>query len=329
MVRERDVLLRRIYGLASRDCLSLATAFAGLFFWIGRAVVKTWHPRVLMTLYEGHGWEKCVWWGAKAADPSCQTVGYQHTVVRGHTISLLRPHSDPREHSTPDVVLCLGERTRNMMRSGHLPRKSQLITFGSFRRSPDEAVYAALKPGKRTVLVLPEGLLNEAKLIFDWAMEVAALLLDHRFIFRCHPVLPFEKIRQELRGVPERFSNIEISSYESIEDDFSRSSVVLYRGSSAALYAVLRGLKLIYLHGDGYMDVDPLFELEEGWRERVGSVKELEEALRRYAAASEGSVAEQWRATADYVNSYTVPVDDASMDRFFMAAGLPEIGKGA
>ena len=321
-VRERDVLLRRVYGLASRDCLSLSAAFAGLFFWIGRAVAKTWHPRALVTLYEGDGWEKCAWRGAKTADLSCKTVGYQHTVVHDRTISLLRPHSDPREHSTPDVVLCLGERTRSMMWSGHLPRKSQLITFGSFRRSPEGSICAAPKPVKRTVLVLPEGLLNEAKLLFDCAIQVSRSLLDHHFIFRCHPVLPFVQVHPHLDGVPEKCPNIEISDRDSILEDFARSSVVLYRGSSSVLFAVLHGLKPIYLRSPGCHGVDPLFELAS-WREYASSTSEMEQLLSRYAVATEDRATEEWRNAAEYVNTYTMPVQDASIDRFLEAIDLP------
>ncbi len=321
--RERDVLLRRVYGLASRDCLSLSAALAGLFFWIGRAVVKTWHPRAFVTLYEGHGWEKCAWWGAKTGDPSCKTVGYQHTVVHDHTVSLLKPQNHGCEYSTPDVVLCLGEKTKQMIEPGHRPRKSKLITFGSFRfhSSNGRKVYEAPKPGRRTVLVLPAGIPGEAKLIFDWAVAAAVLLPDHRFIFRCHPVLPFDKIRRELKVDPEHLPNIEISNHEAIADDFSRSSAVLYRGSSSILYAVLHGLKLIYLRDENQLDVDPLFELAN-WRESVSSVKELADMLRRYAATRDDSATEEWRSAAEYVNSYVMPVDDASVERFLKTLGL-------
>ncbi len=320
-VRERDVLLRRIYELAGRDCLSLSTAFAGLFFWIGRVAVRTWRPRAFVTLYEGHGWEKCAWRGAKMADSSCRTVGYQHTVVHEYNISLLRPHDHQSEHSTPDVVLCLGEKTRRMMQPGHLMRQSQLITFGSFRRNLNGNTQAVPQPAKRTVLVLPEGLLSEAKVLFEHAMKVSPFLPDHHFIFRCHPVLPFDQVRPHLESVPEAFPNIELSSQDLIADDFVRSSVVLYRGSSSVLYAVLHGLKPIYLHNDQFHDVDPLFELTT-WRECVSSPDETRQLLRQYAEAGKESVSEQWGRAWEYVRTYTMPVDDASIDRFLTTVAL-------
>ena len=114
---------------------------------------------------------------------------------------------------------------------------------------------------------------------------------------------------------------MEISNHESIAEDFGRSSVVLYRGSSSVLYAVLHGLKLIYLHDNQYHDVDPLFELTE-WREYVSSPDEIRQLLRRYAETSEESASEQWQNASEYVRTYTMPVDDTSIDQLLTAVGL-------
>lgn len=319
-----DPLIKRVSLYASRDCLSRQGMFGGLYYSIGKKAVKTWRPQAFITLYEGHGWEKCAWWGAKDADRSCKSVGYQHTVLFASRISLLRPHLDRREYSVPDVVLCTGDETKRMMLPGYLRQQSRLITFGSFRRDSEGGVGAAPKPGKRTVLVLPEGVASEAKLLFDAAIQAASLLLDHRFIFRCHPELPFHRIRPHLNGAPEDHPNIEISNHNSIAEDFARSSVVLSRGSSAVLYAVLRGLKPVYLHDDRHDDIDPLFELTS-WRECVSSAREMEQVLRRYAAQTTDCAFEEWRSAAEYVSAYTMPVDVASIDRFLAAVALPTV----
>lgn len=317
-VRAGDFLVKRASRLASEDCLSRATTELGLFFWIGRNAAKIWRPRAFVSLYEGHGWEKCAWWGAKVADPSCKTVGYQHTVIFPQTISLRRPNVGGRAGLTPDIVLCLGDSTRRMIEAGHRPGRSQVITFGSFRRMVLDDVERLPRPQQRTVLVLPEGYLDQEEFLFGTAMRVAAVLPDHHFIFRCHPFLPFRHVRPLLEKPPEEFPNIEISDGESVVDDFARSSVVLYRGSSSALYAVLYGLKPIYLHDGQPHEVDALFELN-GWRERATSIRGLTEILRRYAAAPRDRAAAEWRAAADYVEAYTAPVSDAAIDRFLDA----------
>ena len=177
------------------------------------------------------------------------------------------------------------------------------------------------RPDRRTVLVIPEGIFTETKLLFDFAMQAASDLRDHHFIFRCHPVLPFEQIRAHLHGAPERLPNIELSTHNSLAADCARSSVALYRGSSTVLYAVLSGLKPLYVHDDRFPDADPLFALTQ-WRQTVASPEDLQESLRHYAATPPTDAAEQWRPSASYVHAYTTPVNEASLDRFLDAVGL-------
>jgi hypothetical protein len=211
-----------------------------------------------------------------------------------------------------------------MLQPGHSAR-SKLIEFGTFRLNTSDSTQATPQPAKATVLVLPEGILRDAKLLFDFAAQVASFMPDHHFIFRCHPVLPFDQVLPHLEVIPEKFHNIEVSLHKAIADDFSRSSVVLYRGSSAVLYAVRNGLKPIYLNVDCHPNVDPLFELTS-WRERVSSIDEMECLLRRYAAANSGRVSEEWQNATEYVSAYAMAVDDVSINRFLEVLGLSERG---
>lgn len=319
--RSSDPLLGRICAAAAEDCLSRHTTRSGLSYWIGKAATEAWRPRAFLTLYEGHGWERCMWLGAKTADPSCLTVGYQHTVLFRHSTALLRPPADEGPWATPDVVLSTGDRTKEMMRSGHQPHRTKFVTFGTFRRSPAASLPVRPFPERRTVLVVPEGLLPEAKLLFDAATRVAVRMPEHRFIFRCHPVLPFSEVRPYLDRDPDNVPNIAVSDVPSIDDDFSRSSVVLYRGSSVVLYAVLHGLKPVYLGHKEPGDVDPLFELS-CWRERAGAPDELEGVLRRYAEAPAGTVVGEWQVASAYVEQYLTPVESGSVERMLGAVGL-------
>jgi hypothetical protein len=274
-----------------------------------------------VTLYEGQPWEKPAWHGAKAASSECLIVGYQHTVVMPHALGLLSPNHDSWEMATPDVALCLGETTKAMIAPAHEPSGAKLVVFGSFRARPGRGERRAPRPGLRTVLVLPEGIRSEAKLIFDFVTRAAELLPEHRFIFRCHPALPFDRVRPLLDTSPERYTNIEVSTRDAITEDFDRSSVVLYRGSSAVLYAILHGLKPVYLQSPGHPDVDPLFQLDR-WREWIGSQGQFKQLLRCYAAASDDDADRAWSPAVEYVTAYTRPVEGAAVDRFLEAVGL-------
>lgn len=292
-----------------------------LQFYIARSAVKRWRTGVFVTFYEGQPWERAAWHGAKAADPACILVGYQHTVLKPFSVSVVSPQRTPWEPAVPNVVLCLGEVTRKMIAKGHEPFGSRLVVFGRCRLAMDDRGPLLPRPDRRTVLVIPEGILTECQLLFDVATQAASRLPDHRFIFRCHPVLPFTEIRAYLHEAPERLPNIEISEHNSLATDCARSSVALYRGSSTVLHAVLHGLKPLYVHDDRFPDADPLFALAQ-WRQTVMSPGEIQDGLRRYASTPQAEAAEQWRPSASYVNDYTKPINEASMDRFLDAVGL-------
>lgn len=327
-----SIALRRLYKKAKDSrfimlcreaclaCLNPDTMYQTLSYYAAREAVRIWRVRVFVTLYEGQHWEKPAWHGAKAANKDCVTVGYQHAVIMPHSLALTRPNHGSWELATPDVVLCLGETTKNMMKAGHEPYKTKLIPFGSFHRTISRSLRRTPNPEHRAVLVVPEG--GESEYLFNFAMRAAPLLRSYHFIFRCHPNRPFTQLAP-LEGVLERFPNIEISNYSSIVDDCARSSVVLYRASSSVFVALLLGLKPIYVHDDRRPDVDPVSELTS-WRERASSPEDVEAILRRYDATTQDCAGEQWRSAAEYVHSYAMPVDEASIDRFLVAVGLKD-----
>ncbi|MBI3321183.1 MAG: hypothetical protein HYZ91_02820 [Candidatus Omnitrophica bacterium] len=314
-----DPIIRWVVLRASQDSLSSAITPIGVYDWIGRSIGRIWHPKAFVTLYEGYAWEQCLWRGLRAVDPACRTVGYQHSVLLRHNLALLQPQQNGEGRIRPEVVMCLGPRTQSMLRASH--QRSELFPFGTFRRPPQAQTLRAPCPGKRTVLVLPEGFLEEMTLLFNTAMQVARSTPHYRFILRCHPVLPFHKVQPLLECDPLMLPNVIVSTQPVIERDFEQASVILYRGSSAVLYAVLHGLKPIYLDAARHHEVDPLFELRD-WPERASSVHELNEILQRYGEADPDHAAAVWRPAAEYVDSYTVAVDGSSIDRLLSTIGV-------
>lgn len=310
---------------ASLDCLRPRHFRIALSHWSFKAATALWKPKALLTLYEGHAWERLAWSAAKEVDPSCKTIGYQHTVLLAHQLSLLQPADGSPVTTKPDWVLCLGPKTAQMLQPGH--RGSGLIPFGTFRTSIREPAGAGPAPERRTVLVLPEAHAEEMQLLFRTAVKAAEKRPDHRFILRCHPILP-APLRQVSASVgrdPRSLPNVEISLGRSVEEEIARSSVVLYRGSSSVLYAVRQGLKAIYLEDPSLPDLDALGDLRE-WKERVSGPEELAGCLRRYAARDRTDLEKQWAVASEFVRSYAIPVDDTSVNRLLEAIALRGAG---
>jgi len=204
----------------------------------------------------------------------------------------------------------------------HSHHRSRLLEFGTFRPFPAGGLQPPA-PQRCAVLVVPEtGIPTESTFLFQFALECARELPDHHFIFRCHPIMPFDRIRPQLAWSPETCANVEVSG-RPMPEDYGRSSVVLYRGSSSVLYAVMHGLKPVYVRDRTARHGDPLFALAD-WRESVDSVDELRHLLHQYATLPFEDALQQWKVAAEYVSAYTIPVSAASIERFLDVVGLLE-----
>lgn len=267
-------------------------------------------PSVVMTLYEGNAWERCVWHAAKTAPIPALCVGYQHTILWQHAAAIRRSLG-PSKRCDPDLILTVGDVTRQILGASQELRAMRIVTFGTHRRA-GSATLADAPRFAPTFLVVPEGVESECIYLFEFALECARRLPQARFIFRTHPVLPFETIESKLSGYRPTPGNIEVSRGRAIEDDFARAGYLLYRGSSTVIYGVLAGLKPFYITRPGEMNIDPLYALSD-WREYVCSVEDL---IARYASsqARGGDGTEEWQQARAFCDRYMRPIREDAVD---------------
>lgn len=315
--KEADKTLQQLIWLASRDCLRHMTLRNGLFYWIGKEAVTRWKPKFFVTLYEGNAWEKCLALGIRASKSPCKLVGYQHTVIMPHAYELQRPSNSIAGMEPPELILNTGISPIRLLRPGHQKFPTRFLPFGTFRYrfSKQENLKPRFK--EKRLLVLPEGIRQEMIFLFDAALELASLLPDYEIILRCHPAIPFQRIQDRLQYNVEKLSNVFLSKAKNVEQDLDQASLLLYRGTSTVLYAILKGLKPFYLMKNRLeANIDPLFDLTV-WRERVSSVAELNHRIRVYAPCSSDLELERdWLKAYAYVQEYIQPVNSTSYDRF-------------
>jgi hypothetical protein len=234
-------------------------------------------------------------------------------------LDLTRPFIDIRERSIPDLVLALGKRTRELMKDGHERHRSRVVSFGTFRYAGHNASSPA-PVGRQHVLVIPEGLPSEIITLFRFAHECARLLPSHTFVLRSHPQWPIAKALAELGLAVQDLPNVVPSDKRDIAEDFARSSVLLYRGSSAVLYGVLSGLFPVYVHAEEKLVSDPLYALE-WWRKACATPEQFVNIVTDYENMPATERVAEWQAAAAYLSEYSMPVDERSVDAF-----LAEIG---
>lgn len=314
----QDPLVKAVTKRAFMEALSKSTHYNGLHFWIGREMVRQLRPKVVMTLYEGHAWERCLCLGVKSVAPQLWTVGYQHTVLLPYSLEQIRPLLPPK--AIPDILLCTGERTKEILQKGFANRQVKMVSFGSSRCQRSHPKEDAPEPFKKTLLVLPEGSNPETRFLFRYGIDFAKKRPDYSVILRCHPFLVGSSLIKSFQKILRSLSNV-VFSQGTIEEDYRRASVVLYCSSSAVLYSIPYGVKPFYASETEVFDEDVLFELDQ-WKVRVNSVEDLVCSIRGYEEEEREKVLREWMSAKKYIESYSTPVSKSSLERFIAECGL-------
>lgn len=233
------------------------------------AVCRRVRPRAVVVTYEGHAWERLAFDAARSVDPDVLCVGYQHTILFPGSHAVVRGLGGTLD---PDVVLTIGEVTRDRLVRELGPDGPRVVTYGSHRRI--DAPVDPMKSVHPACLVIPEGLPSECVLLCDLAWACAQALPEVGFRIRFHPVLTYQDLVRRHPRFASRPANVSISVGATLAEDAAACRWALYRGSSAVLQAVLSGVRPLYFVGPDGAEIDPLFGMG-AWRERVRGPEEV------------------------------------------------------
>jgi len=270
-----------------------------------QALCRRFRPRAILVTYEGHAWERCVWHAARAVDRTTCCIGYQHTVLWRLSHAVRRSLGPGGSGWDPDVVLTVGDVTRESLARGARLGSVRLATYGTHRRAP--VVPSRSNDDRLRCLVIPEGIEGECLVLFDFVIASAPGMADLRFVLRTHPVMPFAWLARRHRHLRTLPPNVELSEADRIEDDFARCRYALYRGTSASVYAVLAGVKPYYVARPEELPFDPLHALGS-WRETVTSPADFAAAVAADRARPTSARAMEYETARALCEGYSVPL---------------------
>ncbi len=284
-------------------------------------IMKKARPSIVISMYEGHAWERLGWHAARKAQTDMTLcVGYQHTILRKNVHAVKRALKTHPSFD-PDLVLLLGDISHDEL-GKKLGRQGIKSTIYGTHRSLSQNAHKSIPNDCADILTLPEGLVDESEYLINFTVKCANMMPERKFILRFHPVLPFERLRQQFENIISAPGNIEISENSSIEEDFKRAGHLLYRGSSTVLYAVLSGLKPYYVKKPGDMNIDPVYFLNGEWRETVINASDfVEKAMREDSKGPEERL-EKWRHAMSFCKKCARPVRQAAIDEMLLMAKL-------
>ncbi|MGV8952789.1 MAG: hypothetical protein ACOH2M_16945 [Cypionkella sp.] len=247
-----------------------------------RELVRRLKPRMLVTTYEGHSWERLAFQAARLENPDIVCVGYHHALLFPFTRAMTHRLGASYD---PDHILTAGDNTTQWLGMQSGVRQIPTTTMGSVRatpatRSPDKA------ESNRICLVIPEGTALEASKLAELAIRTAQQCPNVTFRIRLHPVLSLERLLRQYRALRTLPANVTWSN-ASLDEDIESSRWALYRGTTAVIAAILAGLKPIYYH-DGGIVIDPLSAMP-AWRDTVRDAAELARSIQFDLARDAGA----------------------------------------
>jgi hypothetical protein len=264
---ERQLAIRAAEQLLSGAALGNLRLHDAVF-----QLCRRLRPRIVITTYEGDASERVIWHAARSGGAAL-CVGYQHTTLLPRAHAIRRAVCAPGIACDPDVILALGETTRAALAESKELGAVRLLTYGSHRR-PHLVAPEQLGQREARCLVLPDAAASEAAALFEFALDCAREMAEITFVLRPHPSSDYARAAARPPPLAELPRNVEISHATSFEAECLRARFCLYRGSSAAMYAVLAGIKPFYLARAGELPFDPLSGLPD-WRETVRSPRDL------------------------------------------------------
>ena len=186
--------------------------------------------KFIITTYEGHAWERLVYYYARKLNPSIKCFGYQHAAVFENQHAIKRSLGSLYN---PDIIFTSGKISQRILKECKLLRNLKIICLGS----PKYINLNAITDKVDCCLVVPEGSVQECLYLFELSYFYANKNKNQKFIWRLHPLLSFEKIKKHSSIFKKLPTNISLSEGD-FDEDVQKSDSVLYRGSTAVINAI-------------------------------------------------------------------------------------------
>ncbi len=258
LINSNDRILNKILKRSIISLFESETTFALKFKYELEMFLKIFKPKVIITTFEGYGWERLCFNIAKKKNKKTRCIAYQHTPLNHNNVSAFYKI---KKRYQPDLIWCSDKKSFNTLKSKKI-KKILYIGNLKYKNEKDYKIKHSSNKKIRTCLVIPEGINDECLKLLQFSINCCKEDKNLKFIWRFHPITKIHKILKSLN-----FKNVVlndqiiISKQKKLLRDISRSNFVLYRGSSAVVESVKKGLIPLYLNCDQNINIDPLKEV--------------------------------------------------------------------
>ncbi len=216
----------------------------------------------ILTTYEGYPWERLIYFlGYELRIPR---IGFMNAPISQHQFSSLNKIN---KKCDPDLILFKSKRDLTLAKSKGINKSSKLVNIGFTKgKSLPNYDYKIRKSRfinmNNTILLLPEESNSEINIFLESVIN-SLPKVNYYYILRLHPNTSIKKIRflnKEINKINNKYNTTRIKiSNKSLLSDVNVSSIAIYRGSSAIIYALQNSKILpVFLESNSIM-IDPLY----------------------------------------------------------------------
>jgi len=283
-----------------------------LYYFIAKNLSKQVQCDFFTYTFENHSWEKMIILGLKKYSKDTFTIGYQHSNITKRLFNYFNSEKERSIVPYPNKIISVGKVSQKILVK-YCNYEESIVKEGCALRY--EYIYKTdifERTKKHNILVATSASINESTKVIEFICRT--LKKSHyTIIFRPHPLISFEKIKEKLDD--KLNSNFIISKKSNVEQELKTSDILIYTLTSLCLEAVMVGIPVIYVDIDEIYDCDPLFECNHlKWR--IGLEKELLKAVNEIYTMSDLEFKKQQILARKYMEDYFLPVTDERLEEF-------------
>ena len=263
-------------------------------------------PKKLITTFEGHSWERMFYLAARESNPNVTCIGYHHSLVFKHQHAARRKLGALYD---PNIIVTAGDISASFFTNSSIALDGIVESIGIHRRKYiTNSNLNFLNKTEDYCLVAPDGNLSEIIFLFNFTLKAALTYTKISFILRLHPIVDSSKL---IRDNP-KFQNLPVNvsfSNSDLDTDLKKSKWILYRGSSTAIYAVIRGVRPLYISKSDEISLDILYGLDK-WKRIIKNESELKYFFVNNLKYETEKVNVEFLIAFKYCNTYFKPIDN-------------------
>jgi len=283
------------------------------FLRLGQARVPA--PRAIVNWYENQVIDKALIAGARQAFPETPVMGIQMFVPFKNLLNLYPTQSEYDRGLSPHIVLASSE---------HLCKTSQVYTRDIPYRAVASLRYQHVfqeqqekygQTGNYTILVIaPFTTVETIEILESLRYSIGSLPSDITVLIKGHPDYDSEELLKAYgeEDWPAQFELV----CDSVQELFSKASLVISSSTSGLVEAVALGIPVIFMGNQTSLSFNPLEGVETELLAECFTKQEMRKAIENFIAENNSAHANYQRLAESLRACFFTPITDESMKPF-------------